>query len=258
MFRTEIGEPADIQPLTPEDVLNICAALGDSRASLKFLVKQTVPGASSLAPTDYSSDLVRRHSKGGSLSSASEAGRASTSGDDTSLRTPPISSIPRSSSGSSLSVETDPPFASNRFRKDTPTQSSGAGPSRLPDYDHDHDLGMELLAEDPDEETRKLIEQFQREEEEEVHRAQQRRIQQLEADEEMARREQQSERDVWQMMQQMQLENRRRQQLQIEEDEQRAVSRSRYNLSDISARYKRKKIGVPKARYSPHLEAAQI
>lgn len=72
--------------------------------------------------------------------------------------------------------------------------------------------------------TRALIEQFQREEEDARREAERKRLRQLEADGELARKEQQSERDVWQYMQRMQLEERRRQQEQIVRDESRAVS----------------------------------
>ena len=119
-------------------------------------------------------------------------------------------------------------------------------------------MGLEFLAEDPDEETRKLIAQFQREEEEEVMRAETRRIQQLEADEVMARREQQSEREVWHMMQQMQLETRRRQQEQIEQDALRAVSRVPVLSLTVSANFRLLKIGAcPMSEgeiNNPHLE----
>jgi mitogen-activated protein kinase kinase kinase len=83
-------------------------------------------------------------------------------------------------------------------------------------------LGLQL-DDDMDPETRALIEQFQREEEEARQVVEERRRQE-EADAEFARKEQQSERDVWQMMQQMQLEQRRREQEQIEQDERQAVS----------------------------------
>ncbi|WVQ75911.1 hypothetical protein IAR50_005546 [Cryptococcus sp. DSM 104548] len=96
MYRTEIGEAADETPILPAALLNLCSTLGDSRASLKFLVKQTdVPpstAASVIPPVapqnDYSysrrsgvapitTDLpnalldrvTSRHSKEGSASS---------------------------------------------------------------------------------------------------------------------------------------------------------------------------------------------
>ncbi|WWC86729.1 uncharacterized protein L201_001607 [Kwoniella dendrophila CBS 6074] len=104
MYRTEIGEPADDIPILPSALLNLCASQGDSRATLKFLVKQTnVPTSSAasvipplVAQADYTpyrsvadsrragispitTDLpnallqrpASRHSKEGSLSSAS-------------------------------------------------------------------------------------------------------------------------------------------------------------------------------------------
>ncbi|WVF69666.1 hypothetical protein IAT40_004445 [Kwoniella sp. CBS 6097] len=104
MYRTEIGEPADDTPVPPAALLGICHTMGDSRASLKFLVKQTdVPpsSAASVIPpvaaqqdyttyrsvadhrragmppitTDLPHTLLNRpssrHSKEGSMSSAS-------------------------------------------------------------------------------------------------------------------------------------------------------------------------------------------
>ncbi|WWC68103.1 uncharacterized protein I206_102024 [Kwoniella pini CBS 10737] len=104
MYRTEIGEPADDIPILPAALLHLCTSQGDSRATLKFLVKQTnVPtsSAASVIPpvaaqpdytsyrsaadnrragmspitTDLSHPLLNRpssrHSKEGSLSSAS-------------------------------------------------------------------------------------------------------------------------------------------------------------------------------------------
>lgn len=79
------------------------------------------------------------------------------------------------------------------------------------------------MDDDIDPETRALIEQFQREEQEAQKKEEERR-RQLEADEELAKREQQSERELWEMMQQMQKEQRQREQAQIAEDEARAVS----------------------------------
>ncbi|WVQ69452.1 uncharacterized protein L199_007669 [Kwoniella botswanensis] len=104
MYRTEIGEPADDIPILPAALLHLCQSQGDSRATLKFLVKQTnVPTSSAasvippvIAQGDYTphrsaadnrragispitTDLPHallnrtssRHSKEGSLSSAS-------------------------------------------------------------------------------------------------------------------------------------------------------------------------------------------
>ncbi|WVW78254.1 hypothetical protein I302_100207 [Kwoniella bestiolae CBS 10118] len=104
MYRTEIGEPADDIPILPAALLHLCQSQGDSRATLKFLVKQTnVPTSSAasvippvVAQGDYTpyrsaadnrragispitTDLPHallnrpssRHSKEGSLSSAS-------------------------------------------------------------------------------------------------------------------------------------------------------------------------------------------
>ncbi|WWC59626.1 uncharacterized protein I303_102185 [Kwoniella dejecticola CBS 10117] len=104
MYRTEIGEPADDIPILPAALLHLCTSQGDSRATLKFLVKQTnVPtsSAASVIPpvasqpdytpyrsaadnrragispitTDLPHHLLNRpssrHSKEGSLSSAS-------------------------------------------------------------------------------------------------------------------------------------------------------------------------------------------
>ncbi|ORX33974.1 hypothetical protein BD324DRAFT_637857 [Kockovaella imperatae] len=76
----------------------------------------------------------------------------------------------------------------------------------------------EAASPDMDDETRKLIAQLQREEEDQTDA----RRRQLEADEELARREQRAERDVWEAMQEMELENARQRTAQIEEDERRA------------------------------------
>ncbi|WVR04740.1 hypothetical protein IAU60_001751 [Kwoniella sp. DSM 27419] len=319
MYRTEIGEPADDTPILPAALLGICSTLGDSRASLKFLVKQTdVPPSSAAsvipplaAQTDYTpyksnadtrragmspikTDLTHmlyrplsRHSKEGSVSSASgdvldrsglSASDWSESGQDAddwpgkrpkrtagrsngSSRSPitdpsasspalptPSSSFtapPAPREGSYLSSPTSrqqelnpsasssivEPFPKPQPYNWTPTLPSGsssshgandpfvvtAGPSRSPNAG----LGLSL-DDDMDPETRALIEQFQREEQEARRAQENERHRQLLLDEEMARKEQQSERDIWQMMQQMQLEQRQREQAQIAEDEARA------------------------------------
>lgn len=145
-----------------------------------------------------------------------------------STHTPPTIPTP-SPTRSSIEVEPKPPSPlplPQRRGTDTPhatptrapPSNAVAGPSRQAQAG----LGLQL-DDDMDPGTRALIEQFQREEEEAL-KVQQERQKQLAADEELARKEQQSERDVWQMMQQMQLEQRRREQEQIEQDERQAVS----------------------------------
>lgn len=94
--------------------------------------------------------------------------------------------------------------------------SASAGPSRAgPTWSAGLGLSIE---EEMDEDTRALIAQLQAQEEEETAA----RRRQLEADEELARREQQQERDVWEMMHE--IEHQRTRQEQIRDDEQRAVS----------------------------------
>lgn len=93
-----------------------------------------------------------------------------------------------------------------------------AGPSR-PGPSWAAGLGLSI-EEEMDEGTRALIAQLQAQEEEESAA----RRRQLEADEELARREQQQERDVWEMMNEIELQNQRTRQEQIRDDEQRAVS----------------------------------
>jgi mitogen-activated protein kinase kinase kinase len=95
---------------------------------------------------------------------------------------------------------------------------SQAGPSRA-GPSSGAGLGLSL-DEEMDEGTRALIAQLQAQEEEE--NAARRR--QLEADEELARREQQQERNVWEMMQEIDAQNQRTRREQIEQDELRAVS----------------------------------
>lgn len=107
-------------------------------------------------------------------------------------------------------------------------ENATAGPSRPAVSQEQGSQGLGLsLDDDIDPETRALIEQFQREEQE-AQRKEEERKRQLEADEELAKREQQSERELWEMMQQMQKEQRQREQAQIAEDEARAVSTSAY------------------------------
>lgn len=89
----------------------------------------------------------------------------------------------------------------------------GAGSSRA------SGLGLNIV-QDMDEGTRALIASIQAQEEAETAA----RRRQLAADEELARREQQSERDVWEMMQEIELRNSRTRREQIEQDERRAVS----------------------------------
>ncbi|KAK4686856.1 mitogen-activated protein kinase kinase kinase, partial [Tremellales sp. Uapishka_1] len=97
MFKTNIGEDPDPAALSPAALLQLCSTQGDSKASLKFLVTQTslsgssaaVPPPSigvdieavplynpvgSRAPNDWSRNgkPSSRHSKDGSMSSASE------------------------------------------------------------------------------------------------------------------------------------------------------------------------------------------
>ena len=75
---------------------------------------------------------------------------------------------------------------------------------------------------DMDPATMALIAQLQEEEAEEEAAQTNARRRQLMADEELARREQRAERDVWEVMQQMGLEQARARTAQIEEDERRA------------------------------------
>lgn len=99
LFRTDIGEDPDTNAVTTGDLLKLCQTVGDSKATLKFLIVQTsVPGhsAASVIPpppngadieaTPYRSSGVpslvtdssipgrssSRHSKEGSMSSVSE------------------------------------------------------------------------------------------------------------------------------------------------------------------------------------------
>lgn len=103
-------------------------------------------------------------------------------------------------------------------------ENAFSGPSHPAMSQEQGSQGLGLtLDDDIDPETRALIEQFQREEQEAQKKEEERR-RQLEADEELAKREQQSERELWEMMQQMQKEQRQREQAQIAEDEARAVS----------------------------------
>ena len=94
---------------------------------------------------------------------------------------------------------------------------SRAGPSSGRTYGAGHGLSLDN---EMDEETRALIAQLQAQEEEESAA----RRRQLEADEELARREQQQERNVWEMMQEIDAQNQRTRREQIEQDEIRAVS----------------------------------
>lgn len=98
LFRTDIGETPEPTPITNPSLLQLCQSLGDSRASLKFLVVQTgAPRSSSsmVPPPSASTEYSNRgtpaivtdmpappytpdphssgHSKDGSLSSASGA-----------------------------------------------------------------------------------------------------------------------------------------------------------------------------------------
>ena len=94
--------------------------------------------------------------------------------------------------------------------------SGTAGPSRQPSGGG---LGLQM-EDDMDPATKALIAKLQ-EEEAQISDARRR---QLEADEELARREQRAERDVWEMMQEMEMEQARARTTQIEQDERRAVS----------------------------------
>lgn len=95
LFRTDIGEQPEPTPISHSNLLQLCQTLGDSRASLKFLVKQThAPrSSSSMVPPPSATDFTNQdppaivtegqaprytpdahsggHSKDGSLSSAS-------------------------------------------------------------------------------------------------------------------------------------------------------------------------------------------
>lgn len=97
--------------------------------------------------------------------------------------------------------------------------SPTAGPSRWEDASS---LGLSVTDE-MDDATRALIEQIQREELENEEERLNRRRQEL-ADEEMARKEQQNEREQWERSRTVDIEQRRNQQMQIERDEQQAVS----------------------------------
>ncbi|KAK8847534.1 hypothetical protein IAR55_005392 [Kwoniella newhampshirensis] len=92
--------------------------------------------------------------------------------------------------------------------RDDVSYNTSAGPSR-------QGLGLNV-DNDMDPETRALIEQFQREEREAQQTEEAERRRQLEQDEELALREQQSERELWEMMQRVQSEQRQREQAQDE------------------------------------------
>ncbi|WWD21625.1 hypothetical protein CI109_106111 [Kwoniella shandongensis] len=321
MYRTEIGESADETPILPAALLNLCATQGDSRASLKFLVKQTnVPpsSAASVIPpiaqeyppyrsaaddrraemspinTDLPHALLKRvssrHSKEGSVSSASGEllERGALSASDWSDLGPDAdewasAQIQRgtrknfikstgvrlsSSTGGSRSPITEPSVSTNSPAIPTPPASFTAPPPRVASshsspvsrnfdiqhpstppmlvakpsnatptlparFSHPQDkvsynalagpsqrptgqgLGLSVDS-DMDPETRALIEQLQRQEQEAQQAEEAERRRQLEEDEELALREQQSERELWEMIQRVQTEQRQREQLQDE------------------------------------------
>ena len=296
LFRTDVDELPDSTPVNAEALLQMCQTMGDAKATLKFFVMHTVPtsaGANIVPPIPdaatarMSTDNLSlnppartpsRHSKDGSMSSASEMFDRGTSNSDWSeiaaeeaegysgsvslvrrattrsarqSREGPVPSrgLPTSASRSPLiepttgptsplpsptrtlpSQPTLQPHQSPRKGSLTPTpdrqfnmSDSFAGPSQAGPSRAGPSSGAGLglsLDEEMDEGTRALIAQLQAQEEEE--NAARRR--QLEADEELARREQQQERNVWEMMQEIDAQNQRTRREQIEQDELRAVS----------------------------------
>ncbi|WVN89329.1 uncharacterized protein L203_104551 [Cryptococcus depauperatus CBS 7841] len=109
------------------------------------------------------------------------------------------------------------------LRSQTYCIPQASGPSQQSNSAENLDYyGLKLtLDDDVDPETRALLKQLQKEEEEEQKKKEDDCRRQLEQDEELAKREQQNERDIWEMMQRLDMERSQREQAQIAEDEAR-------------------------------------
>lgn len=182
LFRTDIGESPEPTPIANPSLLQLCQSLGDSRASLKFLVVQTgAPRSSSsmVPPPSSSTEYSNRgppaivtdmpappytpdphssgHSKDGSLSSASAASMDRRQGSFHSISD--AEDLPyygaRGMRQPTLSTSSASPIGSNVSRPSLHTNSSlGAAPVRVgsvstPDLTRDpldEDCGMTLPA----------------------------------------------------------------------------------------------------------------
>jgi biotin operon repressor len=236
LLRTEIGEQPESEPVSQDLLLQLCLEYGDAKASLKFLVVQTKPSGSSAAivPPMEARQLPPINTQVGPNRNSKDGGSSATTSeriDQWSEASHPDSTDASSYDPSRRSMKSIPSSSSRSLHdhlhspRGSPVQQPQAGPSR-PRSPLGLGMGMGMGMDDGmDDATRALIESIQKEDED-ARRQQQARRQQMEADEKLAREAQQSERDVWQAMQQLELEGNRRRQEQIERDEQRAVSMS--------------------------------
>lgn len=172
LFRTDIGESPEPTPLPNQNLLQLCQTLGDSRASLKFLVVQTgaprssssmvpppsvPPEHSSRGPPAIVTDIPvppytpdphsGGHSKDGSLSSASGASMDRRQGSFHSISDAedPAYYGARGTRQPTLSTSSASPIGGNSSRPSLHTNSSlGAVPMRVgsistPDLRGPHD-----------------------------------------------------------------------------------------------------------------------